>query len=79
MKLETTYAEIFNQTLDDVRSNAPAVGLAALSGKTPNTSLYNSWKSLNDAGINLQRGVMNYRWRALREANPNSVTPLKKF
>lgn len=67
---KTIEAEQFGQVLDEVRRTAPPVGLAALSGKTPNHALKQAWGVLNDAGVELVRGPMNYRWRALRKANP---------
>lgn len=63
-------AENFDTILNDVRRKAPAVGLAALSGKTPNRALQQSYKILSDAGVKLERGAMNYPWRSLQKANP---------
>lgn len=63
-------AEHFEQILTELRKNAPAVGSAALIGKTPNRALKRAWSVLNGAGVELQMGNMNYRWRALHAANP---------
>lgn len=63
-------AEGFEQVLDSLRRNAPAVGLAALSGKSPNRALQQSFKILSEAGVKLTRGHMNYPWRSLQKANP---------
>ena len=63
-------AEVFGQAIVSMRRSAPAVGLAALAGKTPNKALRRAWSVLDAAGIKLERGNMNYRWRAIHDANP---------
>lgn len=63
-------ASNFENVLVQVRRNAPAVGLAALAGRTSNRALKQAHKILSDANIELTRGPMNYTWRSLKKANP---------
>lgn len=70
MSMKNIDASNFDDILTQVRRNAPAVGLAALSGRTPNRALKQAQKILSDAGVTLTRGPMNYTWRSLKKANP---------
>lgn len=70
MSMKNIDASNFDDVLTQVRRNAPAVGLAALSGRTPNRALKQAQKILSDAGVTLTRGPMNYTWRSLKKANP---------
>ena len=70
MSMKSIDASNFDDVLTQVRRNAPAVGLAALAGRTPNRSLKQAHKILSDANVELTRGPMNYTWRSLKKANP---------
>lgn len=70
MSMKNIDASNFDDVLTQVRRNAPAVGLAALAGRTPNRALKQAQKILSDAGVTLTRGPMNYTWRSLKKANP---------
>lgn len=70
MTKKTFNAEQFDEVLTEVRREAPPVGLAAITGKTPNHALKESWKILNKSNVTLTQSAINYKWRALRKANP---------
>lgn len=65
-----SYADRFEDALEHLRHSTPLVGTSALAGKTANTHLHNSWSALNEVGVKLERGSLNYMWGDLRRTNP---------
>lgn len=60
----------FENTLMQAKRLAPKVGLAAITGKTPNKYLKECFNVLSQNNVNLERGVISFKWNSLRNANP---------
>lgn len=71
MTKNTFNAEVFDEVLTEVRREAPPVGLAAITGKTPNHALKESWNILNRSNVTLTQSAINYKWRACAKLTPS--------
>lgn len=62
--------ENFENLLHEIQQKPPLIGTASLMGESPNVYLHKAWEVLHNNGIDLKRGVLNYRWHTLQKMHP---------
>lgn len=75
---DAPFARRFSDLLDAWRQSPPAVGTAALAGRSPNPQLFRAFKALADVHVKLTRGAISYRWRQLHEADPQLAQSIEE-